>query len=271
MDRKYDIDEFDEVCSLLKKTEVHDEMYKEKIYNKIRFKMESGMIQKNNKEKDEIYMKKNLRKSVAITVIAFVCLVGGFSVTAYGQETIQNILAYFRVGNITITQYEKELPKYEESARDDKKAVTRNTAQNTTVKEARSMMETDFAVPTWMPDGYSYMKSVLHSINGVELVYSKGESLVSLLISKGENGISTAGEVKREIIGDKTVYFTNGIVLWGQDGLTYELYQMGEPDFDLDTLGKIIGTMSNEAVHNDQLQYDNPAEDQNAVAAPAAS
>ena len=73
------------------------------------------------------------------------------------------------------------------------------------------------------------------------------------MLSKGENGISTTGEVKTETIAGRTVYFANGIVLWEQDGLTYELYQMSEKNFDLKTLGKIIGTMSTEADLNNDL------------------
>ncbi|MHB8063725.1 MAG: hypothetical protein ACYDG2_14010 [Ruminiclostridium sp.] len=84
------------------------------------------------------------------------------------------------------------------------------------------------------------------------------------MISKGENGISTTGEVKKETIAGKTVYFANGIVLWGQDGLTYELYQMGGQDFDLNILGKIISTMSTGTDYNDKLKYEDATKAQSA-------
>ncbi len=253
---KHDIKEFNELCGMLSNADVKEDLHKEKIRNQIKYKMETGALQKEYKKKGEIYMKKKRVKFIAVFTATLVCLVGIFSATAYGQEMIQKILARFHVGNMTITQYEKELPKVESNAGSGKRVASEFKPRNSSIEEARSVMEVDFAVPTWLPDGYVYTKSVLHSKNGAELVYSKGESLVSLLITKGENGISTAGEVKSETISGNTVYFANGIVLWGQDGLTYELYQMGEKDFDRDTLGKIISTMSTGTVRNDRFQYD---------------
>lgn len=277
MSRKYEADEFNDVCRLLANTEVNDDLHKVGIYNKLKFKMEAGTIKNNTKKEDGIYMKKNAKRSVAIAVLTLVCLIGGFSATAYGQDIIQNILAHFKVGNITITQY-KELPNYESVDDSGKKTVPENKPRVTTVEEARTTMKLDFAVPTWLPDGYTYSKSVQHSINGVELVYSKEDCVVSLLISKGENGIGTAGDVKKETIAGNTVYFANGIVLWGQDGLTYELYQMGGEDFDKDVLEKIMGTMSAETTYNDELssikaesdQKDSTSVAAQSVAAPAA-
>lgn len=278
MAEKYNTDEFDGISRLLENAEVNDEMHKEKIYNGIKFKMETGAILKNNRKKDDIDMKKNFRKSVVIAVMALVCLVGGFSATAYGQETIQNIIAHFKAGNITITQY-KEMPDYKPVDNSDKKPDPKNESRVTTVEEARTTMKIDFAVPTWLPEGYVYTKSVQHSVNGVELVYAKGDDCVlSLLISKGENGIGTTDDVKKETIAGNTVYFANGIVLWGQDGLTYELYQMGGEDFDKDVLDKIISTMSAETTYSDGLssikakidQKDSTAVAAQRVGAPAA-
>jgi len=253
MAEEQNIDEFKEVCALLVNTDVNAEMHRERIYNRLEFQIETGVIQQNNEKMEGIYMKRSFNKSIAVAVLTGVCLVGGFSTTALGQGIIQSVVGYFQVGNMTITQYDKELPKIESSAKGDKNAVRGNTEQITTIKEARTNMKIDFVVPTWLPEGYKYMKSVMHGDNAVELVYSKDENLVSLLLSKGENGISTTGVVKTETIAGKSVYFANGIVLWEQDGLTYELYQMSEKNSDLETLGKIIGTMSTEADLNNEL------------------
>lgn len=258
MAKKQGVDELKEVCSLLENTDVNGEAHRERIYNRLKYRMEAGTIPKYNGKEEGIYMKRNIKKTIAIAALAFVCLTAGFSTTAFGQGIIQSIAGYFHVGNITITQYDKELPKVEASVDGDKKAVRENTTQKSaTIEEARAIMKTDFAVPTWLPDGYKYMNSVIHSENGVELQYTKDESLVSLLISKDENGISTAGEVKQETIAGKTVYFANGIVLWGQDGLTYELYQMDEKNFDRAALEKIIGTMSAGTEGNNALYSQN--------------
>jgi len=245
-----------DVCRLLENTDVNAEMHRERTYNRLKFKMEIGTIRQDNEKEDGIIMKRNIKKSIAVAALTCASLVGGLSTTAFGQEITQSIVGYVHVGNMMITQYDKELPKIESSVKDDKNAVRENTDKITTIKEARAFMKINFAVPTWLPDGYKYLKSVMHGDNAVELVYSQDQNLVSLLISKGENGISTTGEVKKETIAGKTVYFANGIVLWGQDGLTYELYQMSEQDFDLNILGKIISTLSTGTDYNDKLKYD---------------
>lgn len=255
MEKKPNIDEFGKVCRLLVNADVNDDMHQDRIYNRVRYKMQTGTIPKNNKKEDGIHMKRKIEKSIAIVAATFVCIIGVFSTTAFGQGIIQSIVENFKVGGMTITQYDKELPKIESSVKGDSNAVRDNTEQIVTIKEARAIMEINFEVPAWLPDGYKYQKCRLQGDKAVELVFSKDENLVSLLISKGENGISTTGEVKKETVADETVYFANGIVLWEQDGLTYELYQMGGQDFDLTILGKIISAMTTGTDYNDNIIY----------------
>lgn len=244
MRNKHNISQFKELCGLLENIEVNDELHKDRIFNQIKFKMETGTLQKKYIEKGEFYMKRNVKKTIAIAA-ALVCLISVFSVTSYGQGIIKSIVGLFHVGNITITQYDKELPDASNIKSTDDGERRTGVPESATIEEARDAMGIDFAVPAWLPEGYRYSNSVIHSKNGVELQYTKDKNLISLLISKGENGISTTGDVRKKALGGTTVYFANGIVLWeGQDGLTYEMYQMTDKDFDLDTLEKIIGTMT---------------------------
>ena len=259
MRNKHNINQFKELCGLLENIEVNDELHKDRIFNQIKFKMETGTLQKKYFEKGEFYMKRNNKKTIAIAAV-LVCLISVFSVTSYGQGIIRSIVGLFHVGSMTITQYDKELPDISNTKNNDNDNGKRKTKvpESVTIEEARTIMGIDFAVPSWLPDGYKYSNSVMHSKNGVELQYTKDKNLISLLISRGENGISTAKDVRKETLGGTDVYFANGIVIWeGQNGLTYEMYQMTDKNFDLETLEKIIGTMSAETDNNSELYSKN--------------
>jgi hypothetical protein len=264
--KKINLDEFREISNLLENADVDDDLSRERIYNRVRYKMETKSIYTDFTEGDNIQMNKNrrrnMRKSVAIAVLALVCLVGGFSVTAYGKEVIHNIIASFQAGNIEITQYDK-LPEVDAEADGGKKTVGESTAKYTSIEDARSEMGVYFAVPNWLPEGFSYTASILHSENAVELQYNnEGDgTFFSLLITKGENGIATEGDVKEETIAGQKVYFANGITLWGQDGLNYELYYTGEKDFDREILENMLGNMTYKEVSYDKAPPENTETD----------
>ena len=253
MSEKYDLKEFDEVCSLLANAEVDADRHKEKIYNRARLGIETGINENYNQRKDDRYMRKNYRKAVA-AVIASVCLIGGFSTTAYAQGIFQAVLARFQVGGIEIVQQDRELPEVSPN-KDNNKTTRENTRKSATLAEAREAMKVDFKLPVWLPEGFAYSNSVIHTDKAVEIQYTKDSELISLLISKGENGISTAGEVKKETIAGKTVYFVNGIILWEQDGLNYELYYMGQQDLDNTTLEKLLNTMASGESYNEAKAF----------------
>lgn len=243
MPKKYDLKPFREVTDLLNDVEIDDAFKKEQMFNRLKFKMETGAIQTNYTKKDDIYMRKNKLKSVAVTALAVVCVGGVFSTTSYAHEMLDSILARFQVGNMQITQY-KELPNVEVKSTDVQQRVQRETPKNMTVKEARIAMGVDFPTPTWMSD-YKFVNCVAQGDHMVEVQYQKDGDFISLLISKGvENGISTQDEVKKETIEGTTVYFANGIVIWEHAGFTYEMYQMAKEDFDTQALGKIISSLS---------------------------
>ncbi|SMF84220.1 hypothetical protein SAMN05661091_2554 [Paenibacillus uliginis N3/975] len=253
MSKKQDLSEFHDVTNLLTNVELDDNTHKDQIYNRLKFKIETGTIQRFNTKKDGVYMKNNKWKSIAVTAAVMVLLFGTFSTTSFAQDMIQSILARFQVGNMEITQYDKELPDTGVNHTDVK--VQGNESQGNqieapqqmTLKEARVAMDIDFPAPTWLSENYQFLNSVLHGEKMIEIQYEKKGEFISLLISRGaNNAISTSEEVKTETIDGKKVYFANGIVIWEYEGFTYELYQMAEENFDTDAIRKIINSLSTE-------------------------
>ncbi|NQX68552.1 DUF4367 domain-containing protein [Paenibacillus alba] len=226
-----------------------DNVHKERIFNRLKYKMETGKIQLFDLQKDGISMKKNSWKSIAVAAAALVCVGGVFSTTSYAQDMIHTIMARFQVGNMEITQYDKELPVSKvgdpspESAKETER-IEREAPPAMTLDKAREVMGIDFPAPTWLSDTYTFMNVVSQGKSMVEVQYEeKDKNLISLLISKGaNNGISTTDEVKTETIKGTKVYYANGIVIWEYKGFTYELYS--GIDFDVEAMSKIIGSLS---------------------------
>lgn len=153
------------------------------------------------------------------------------------------------MGNLEITQYDKEIPPASTSftpSEDGKSerdgVIELPVSTKLTIDEARSALGMNFPAPDWVAD-YKFENSVLQGTSMVELQYNSGDKAVNFLISKGgENGIETTEDVKTEVINGTTVYFANGIVIWEEKGFTVELYS--QTDFDKATLGKIIDSFS---------------------------
>ncbi|WP_051302258.1 hypothetical protein [Salibacterium aidingense] len=257
-EKKPNDEDLKEVQRLLITTEVDEDKHKEKIYNQVKYKMQTETLHNNNQKKDVFFMKKKM-KHIAIVTTVSVCLVGGFSTTTYGQEMIESIMDRFQIGDMEVTQYD-QLPVNETNNDENASDTDREEVHKPSVslEEARDTMETDFGVPTQMPDGSELSKIVMPPQDAfdVELQYTKEDELVSsLLISEGDKGISTDEEVKKEDIADKTVYFVNGIVLWEHEGLTYELYQMSEEGFGTDSLEKIIWSLASGEEYSEAEQF----------------
>ncbi|WP_232696607.1 hypothetical protein [Brevibacillus daliensis] len=250
MKNKQDIDEFRDVTNLLTNVELDDTASKDKIFNRLKFKMETGTIQPKYTKTEGIYMKKNKWKSITVSAVIVGLLFSTFSTTSFAQGMLQSILARFQVGNMEITQYDKEIPvnQIELKEQGSEIEITQGeTPPQMTLEEARVAMGIDFPASTWLSDHYQYENSVIHSDSAVEVQYKKEGEFISLLISRGgENGISTTEEVKTETIGGKKVYFANGTVLWEYEGFTYELFQMAEENFNTDALSNIINSLSTE-------------------------
>ncbi|BAH45576.1 hypothetical protein BBR47_45990 [Brevibacillus brevis NBRC 100599] len=237
MKSKHNLDDFRELTDLLTDLELDDATPKVNIYNRLKFKLESGNIQLH--EKDGIYMKMNKWKAATVSAVAVVCLLGAFSTTSFAQGMLQTILARFQVGNMEITQYDKELPATQSNTQGSNTPIELKEHPQMTLEEARAASKMDFPAPTWMPEHYSNYNTLIQAEGMVEVQYEKEEEFISFLISKGgENGINTTEGVKIETIGGKKVYFANGIVIWEHEGFTVELYH--QKDLDTTTLGNII-------------------------------
>ncbi len=244
MKNKQDIDKFSDLTNLLTNLELTDKAPKDRIYNRLTFKMRSGTIQPNFMKRDEILKKKYTWKTVTVSAMAVAILTGGFSTTSFAQNMMETIRERFQVGNMQIVQYDKEQTvsagnsESEQAEADASREVQLPVRPNLTVEEARAAMGLNFPAPSWLAD-YKYVNTVIHGNNMAEVQFEKGEKSINFLISKGgENGIGTTDEVKKEVIKGTTVYFANGIVIWENNGFTVELY--AQDDFDTTTLGKII-------------------------------
>lgn len=253
MRSKHNLEEFRDLTNILTNLELDDSASKERIYNRLVFKMQTGTIQPNHTKKGEIHMKNTKWKSLAVSAIAIVCLCGAFSTTSFAQGMIQSILARFQVGNMEITQFDRELPTKVTPAEVKKpdseaRAIQMEAPPQITVEKARADTGIDFPTPQWLSDHYQFVNCVVQGKQMIEVQYKKEGDFISLLISRGgKNGIGTTDEVKTETIDGTKVYFANGIVLWEHQGFTYELYQMTEKDFDTKTLGQIIKSLSSES------------------------
>ncbi|QRG69137.1 hypothetical protein [Brevibacillus choshinensis] len=271
MTEKQDLGEFQKVTDLLENAEVDGREHKDRIYKRLKFKLEAGTIHKFDAKQEEvgILMRKQKWKTITVSAVAVVVLCGAFSTTSFAQGMIQSILARFQVGNMEITQYDRELPVERPVVEKNSASVTQKeeaavgpapvspdtpeharrgvAPKKLTVEEARSALDMDFPAPGWMAD-YQYVNSVIHGDKMVEVQYAKGDEVISLLISTGsKNGISTTDQVKIKTISGHEVYFANGIVIWEHEGFTYEMYQMAEKDFDDETIGKIMDSLSTES------------------------
>ncbi|MCP1353979.1 hypothetical protein [Aneurinibacillus migulanus] len=246
MSKKQDQEEFKNIVNLLTNVELTPSSSKDRIYNRVTYKMETETLQLYCKKKDGISMKKNKWRATTVIASAVICLGGAFSTTSYAQELFQSILAHYQVGGMKITQYDKELPtpavntSSSNSARNDEVAQLPSPLK-LSLQEARSAMGMNFPAPSWLSD-YEYVNSVIQGDKMVEVLYKRDKKTVSLLISKDdENGIITTDDVKIETINGTKVYFANGIVIWEYEGFRIELYS--QEDFDAITLGKIIDSL----------------------------
>ncbi|MCR8641121.1 hypothetical protein NV379_00495 [Paenibacillus sp. N1-5-1-14] len=244
MKNKQGVDEFSDLTDLLTNLEHTDNASKDRIYQRLTLKMRAGTINPNLLKKDDIVMKKKTWKTVTVSAAAVAILSGAFSTTSFAQNIMDSILARFQVGNIQITQYDKEpaAPVNNSASKqatgDASGEIQLPESPNLTVDEARAAMGLNFPAPTWLAD-YKYVNTIIQGKTMAEVQFAKGDKSVNFLISKGgENGIGTTGEVKKEVINGVTVYFANGIVIWENNGFTIELY--AQDDFDKVTLGKII-------------------------------
>ncbi|MFM9282372.1 hypothetical protein [Paenibacillus jiagnxiensis] len=249
MNKKNNLTEFSKTIELLENEEQGSDTSKARIYNRLIYKLDHGAMKPQSGEKDGITMKKSSWRTALVIGSVVICLGGAFSTTTYAQDIFQSILAKFKVGNLEITQYDKEIPPASPSSTSSKDAESVRSGDTEmpaptklTIDEARSALGMNFPAPGWVAD-YKFENSVLQGTSMVEVQYNSGDKAVNFLISKGgENGIGTTEDVKTEVINGTTVYFANGIVIWEEKGFTVEMYS--QIDFDKSTLGKIIDSFS---------------------------
>ncbi|MFP4978290.1 hypothetical protein ACE6ED_22985 [Paenibacillus sp. CN-4] len=241
---------FRQMIELLEQTEPDYMAAKERGYRRLMDKLNNESVLPRSKQNTGFTRSNKVWKAAAVASVV-ICLVGVFSTTSYAHEMLQSILARFQVGNLEITQYDKEPQAPLSAATSSGTAGEGGSASGVielpvspklTIDQARSALGLNFPAPGWMGD-YEYVNTILHGDTMAEVQYISGDKTINFLISKGgDNGIGTTGEVTTEEIGGTTVYHANGIVIWEQEEYTVELYS--REDLDRDTLGRIIGSFA---------------------------
>lgn len=96
--------EFKEIEDLLSKADVGSDRYKQTIFNKLKYRMETGTLKTNNNLENNCVNKKKIFKPAKVTALALrVAMVGAGA--AYGSQMISKIIQRSTVGNTEIVQY----------------------------------------------------------------------------------------------------------------------------------------------------------------------
>ncbi len=99
--------EFKEIEDLLDKADVGSDRYKQTIFNKLKFKMETGTLKTNNNLENDFVNKRKFFKPAKVATLALgVVLVG--TGAAYGSQVISSIIERFIVGDTEIVQYDMD-------------------------------------------------------------------------------------------------------------------------------------------------------------------
>lgn len=105
--------EFKEIEDLLAKADVGSDRCKKTIFNKLKYKMETGTLKTNNNLENNCVNKKKIFKPAKVVALALgVVLVG--TGAAYGSQVISSIIERFIVGDTEIVQY--DIDKLEDSS-----------------------------------------------------------------------------------------------------------------------------------------------------------
>lgn len=99
--------EFKEIEDLLAKADVGSDRYKKTIFNKLKYRMETGTLRTNNNLENNYVNKKKIFKPAKVVALALATV---FIATgaAYGNQMISKIIQSFSVGNTEIVQYDMD-------------------------------------------------------------------------------------------------------------------------------------------------------------------
>ncbi|MGL4737807.1 MAG: hypothetical protein ACRCW2_10175, partial [Cellulosilyticaceae bacterium] len=87
MNKKPDTNELKQIEALLTKADVGSSQYKEAIFNRIKYKIETDTLQSELIEKEEIKMKKKFLQPAKVATLTIATLIFGASIT-YGDEIL---------------------------------------------------------------------------------------------------------------------------------------------------------------------------------------
>lgn len=245
---------FSEVEKILKNADAGEKEHKARMRNRLMFKITSGQLEREAVNIKPV--KRHIRKPVAILCsLVVVVLLGAFSTTSIAKEMINKVLAYLKIGNFEIVQYD-HIPEFSAAPSDntDQPVSHDETVKEISLKEAYSKMGTSFMLPTRLPKGYRFDRCVGYDSAMVSVQYRSdaggpGFNQLSILITdyskSSPNGIETEDVIETKEIDGKTVYFVNGIIIWAMGDLRYELYWPDyDPAKDMNAVKEIIGSLA---------------------------
>lgn len=99
--------EFKEIEDLLSKADVGSDRYKQTIFNKLKYRMETGTLKTNNNLENNCVNKKKIFKPAKVAALALATVLVGTG-AAYGSQMISEIIQRFSVGNTEIVQYDMD-------------------------------------------------------------------------------------------------------------------------------------------------------------------
>jgi hypothetical protein len=243
--------DYSNIEKMLLSADVGERKHKNNIRNRVMFKAAFGQPEHENEYQQPV---RNYRRisTAAACVLLVAALFAALSTTAFAQDLIENVLAYFKIGNFEIVQYD-HLPDVNVLPDDNKDTDSEDGMKQGSVADAYMTLDTEFMLPKRLPKGYQYTRCLIYNDAMVSVQYTaenddSGFNQLSILITdqkkSSTNGIDTTGVVKTEEIDGLTVYYVNGIFIWLIGDLQYELYWPDyNPDIDMNSVREIIESL----------------------------
>lgn len=250
--------EFKEIEDLLSKADVGSDRYKQTIFNKLKYRMETGTLKTNNNLENNCVNKKKIFKPAKVAALALATVLVGTG-AAYGSQMISEIIQRFSVGNTKIVQYniDDELKNSLSNGTPletsySTESIGVNEEKVFKLKNLKESANSNIKFFNYLPEGFEFKDGNSESNgNDVFLTYENklGEtiSIFSFLDSKTTQSIATIEEIREEHIDGKNVVITGNSAVWESEGVTYQLYLNSNKDennsINVEELSKMIKSM----------------------------
>lgn len=251
--------EFKEIEDLLAKADVDSDRYKQTIFNKLKYRMETGTLKTNNNLENNYVNKKKIFKPAKVAALALGVVMVGTG-AAYGSQMISEIIQKFKVGNTEIVQYniDDELKNSLSNGTPletsySTESIGVNEEKVFKLKNLKESANSNIKFFNYLPEGFEFKdRSSESNSNDVFLTYENklGEtiSIFSFLDSKTTQSIATIEEIREEHIDGKNVIITSNSAFWESEGVTYQLHlhdssELNNSTIDSELVSKMIKSM----------------------------